>query len=535
MRWAVIVVFVSWAAVAQAQGAHGAAPAASGSPTAGPWEQATGMLTRALRLYEQGAYASASIELQRVLSGVSGDTAENVKRAQLVLGAALHRMGYPAAALGMFDRIVQEGPTHPRHMEVVTWLLVVGEVPGIEVGPYLKLYRDELDAVAATLDEAGRAALLYQLGADRAVAGEAAEARALLERVAAGTKHYGRARLALARLTLARGELAAGEAAAIAKAGDPAAAADAARSIAESRYATGDRAGALAALEQLAAVAPAAVFARSRMELERAGVLPGLAETPVATFEAVTVATACAQGFTERLLPRAAATIRNAREALDELLAVSDDNAETYEAVDRYLREGAARGAGAPRPSEIVVRMALARIGTPVLWVDELTRELRRLQAADKAWQTTEVAAEVLQELTVQHAVATADLGKLFRDRLASVRRDLDGVARALGTGAVAIAAGPKVAPGRGLIVTEAMCAVALRRTGDGAQLAAPAGSGPAVRSHGCAGCAGAGEPPLVLALAWLVSAAARRARSRRRARGRRPDTAGAATPSRGP
>jgi len=519
MRWAVIVGavivgIVSWAAMAGAQGAQG-------SPTAGPWDPPSSMLTRALRLYEQGGYDAASIELHRVMSGVSSDTPGNVKRAQLVLGAALHRMGYPAAALAMFDRIVQEGSTHPRHLEVVWWLLAVGEVPGVTVGPHLKLYREELDAVVATLDEARRAALFYQLGAELAAAGEVDEARALLERVPAGSSHAGRARLQRARLQLRSGELAAGTAAAIAKAGDAAVVAtDAARAIAESRYVARDRAGARAALQELAAVTPAAAFARSRIELEDARALPGLAEAPVAAFEAVAVATACAQGWTDQLLPRAAVTIRNAREAIDELLGESDDNAETYEAVARYLEESA-RGGGTPKASAIVVRMALARIGAPMAWVAELRDELDQLQRADRAWQTTEVAAEVLQELTVQHSVAAADLGKLFRERLASVRRDLDGVARAVGAGGgAAIAAGPDAARGRGLVVTAAMCAAALGRAPEGAQVAAgSAAAAPAVRGHGCAGCAGGGEPSLVLGLAWLAGTAARRAGARRRAR----------------
>ena len=39
-------------------------------------------------------------------------------------------------------------------------------------------------------------------------------------------------------------------------------------------------------------------------------------------------------------------------------------------------------------------------------WVDELNHELDMLAKSDKAWQTTQVAAEVLQELTVQQSVA---------------------------------------------------------------------------------------------------------------------------------
>ena len=63
-------------------------------------------------------------------------------------------------------------------------------------------------------------------------------------------------------------------------------------------------------------------------------------------------------------------------------------------------------------------------------WVDELNNELAMLQKSDKAWQTTQVAAEVLQELTVQQSVAAADAGKVARDRVDRLARELGGLAR---------------------------------------------------------------------------------------------------------
>ena len=63
-------------------------------------------------------------------------------------------------------------------------------------------------------------------------------------------------------------------------------------------------------------------------------------------------------------------------------------------------------------------------------WVDELNHELEMLQKSDKAWQTTQVAAEVLQELTVQQSVAAADAGKVARDRVDRLARELGALAR---------------------------------------------------------------------------------------------------------
>lgn len=47
------------------------------------------------------------------------------------------------------------------------------------------------------------------------------------------------------------------------------------------------------------------------------------------------------------------------------------------------------------------------------------------LQKSDKAWQTTQVAAEVQAELTVQQSVAAADAGKVARDRVDRLAREL--------------------------------------------------------------------------------------------------------------
>ena len=63
-------------------------------------------------------------------------------------------------------------------------------------------------------------------------------------------------------------------------------------------------------------------------------------------------------------------------------------------------------------------------------WVDELNHELEMLQKSDKAWQTTQVAAEVLQELTVQQSVAQADAGKVAKDRVDRLARELGALAR---------------------------------------------------------------------------------------------------------
>jgi hypothetical protein len=75
-------------------------------------------------------------------------------------------------------------------------------------------------------------------------------------------------------------------------------------------------------------------------------------------------------------------------------------------------------------------RMVMSQLNDKTLlktfaWVDELNHELEMLQKSDKAWQTTQVANEVLQELTVQQSVAAAEAGKVARDRIERRAREL--------------------------------------------------------------------------------------------------------------
>ena len=63
-------------------------------------------------------------------------------------------------------------------------------------------------------------------------------------------------------------------------------------------------------------------------------------------------------------------------------------------------------------------------------WVDELNHELDMLQKSDKAWQTTKVAADVLAALTVEQSVAQTNAGKIARDRIDRLQRELGSLSR---------------------------------------------------------------------------------------------------------
>src|SRR5205823_13309765 len=101
-----------------------------------------------------------------------------------------------------------------------------------------------------------------------------------------------------------------------------------------------------------------------------------------------------------------------------------EDNAEFYNYV---LKVKAGKAGLDPQTQRLVMSVLNDKtLLKTFAWVDELNHELDMLAKSDKAWQTTQVASEVLQELTVSQSVAAADAGKVARDRVDSLQRQLD-------------------------------------------------------------------------------------------------------------
>ena len=116
------------------------------------------------------------------------------------------------------------------------------------------------------------------------------------------------------------------------------------------------------------------------------------------------------------------------RKNLEELVKKFDDNAEFYD----YVKKVKANKAGLDEKTQ---RLTMSVLNDKTLlktfaWVDELNHELDMLSKSDKAWQTTQVASEVLQELTVQQSVAASEAGKVARDRVDRLSRELGRLAR---------------------------------------------------------------------------------------------------------
>ena len=113
---------------------------------------------------------------------------------------------------------------------------------------------------------------------------------------------------------------------------------------------------------------------------------------------------------------------------LKDLLAKYDDNNEFYE----YVKKVKAGKAGLDATTERLVNSVLndKTLLKTFAWVDELNHELEMLTKSDKAWQTTKVASDVLAALTVEQSVAQTNAGKIARDRIDRLQRELGSLAR---------------------------------------------------------------------------------------------------------
>jgi hypothetical protein len=111
---------------------------------------------------------------------------------------------------------------------------------------------------------------------------------------------------------------------------------------------------------------------------------------------------------------------------LEELLKKYDDNADFYE----YVKKVKANKAGLDDKTQRLVMSVLndKTLLKTFAWVDELNNEMAMHAKSDKSWQTTQVAGEVLQELSVQQSVAAADAGKVARDRIERLAKELRGL-----------------------------------------------------------------------------------------------------------
>ena len=415
-------------------------------------------LERAIKLYDKKDFFSASIELKKVLDGESGDDAKNKQRAEFFMGKTLYQMGFYAGSMAYFDKIVQAGDNHTYHGAALKWLAalsrVLPETSGIleKIGTYDPSARND-PSLASVKDE-----LLFLLGRHFYKHGDFDKATSLFQQVDRGSSFFIKAKF-FEGVTYVRkyeGKPAVDAFKDILIIGEERPAAYTADDIDNYRelaqlqmarvfYSTQQFDTSIKYFEKLPQ--ESADWAESLFEASWAYFMKTLNSKALGNIHTLNAPYFENQYYPEAVLLRAVIYYKyclydQAEEAiqdfndkygpltknLKDIVAKYDDNAEFYE----YVKKVKGNKAGLDEKTQRLVMSVLndKTLLKTFAWVDELNHELDMLQKSDKAWQTTQVAAEVLQELTVQQSVASGDAGKVARDRVDRLARELGALSR---------------------------------------------------------------------------------------------------------
>jgi tetratricopeptide (TPR) repeat protein len=409
-------------------------------------------LARAITFYKKNkkdAYFSASIELAKVLKGETKDEAAKKQLAEFFMGKTLYKLGFYAAALSYFERIVKEGTGHRYFSASLKWLAalarVLPETSGIldKIGQY-----DPSDLEQPVLSDV-RDELYYLLGRHYYRQGRPEDweqAISLFQSVNRDSEWFIHAKFfeAVTYVRQLKGKPATDALKEILVIGEEK----------PKQYDPRD----IVRFKELAEMTMARIFYTTRQydqsikyyeKLTQASPewLNSLFEASWAYFMKTKYSKALGnihtlnapyfedQFFAESILLRSVmyyfyCQYDRAEEAvveyqqkyapltkdLEEILAKYEDNAEFYEYVTKIL-DGKA---GLPDPTQRLVLSVLTdrEVAKTLNWVDELRRELEMVNKAEKGWQNTTIAGEVLQELELQLSIAEADAGKLARGRI---------------------------------------------------------------------------------------------------------------------
>lgn len=413
----------------------------------------TKTLQRAAKLYDRKDYESASIEFAKVINGETEDSLANKQRAEFFMGKTLLQMKYYAASLSYFSRIVELGTGHLYYGVTLKWLAALSrtlpETSGILklIGAY-----NPSDLEQPVLEDV-RNELYFLLGRHFYNDGDFEQAISLFGSVEKTDPFFVKAKF-FEGVTYVRQYK-----------GKPAV--EAFKDIlviAEERpsYYTSED---IEQFQELAWLQLARVFYSTqqfdtsikyyeKLTQKSPDWLPSLFEASWAYFMKTNnskalgnIHTLNAPYFETEFFPesilleaviyykycqydRATAAVANykriykpLKKNIKEMLGKYEDNAEFYAYVKKILK-------GKAGLEETTQRLVLSALGDKRLkktfaWVDELDKELKMLTKSDKAWQTTSIAIEVLQELTLNQSLAQADAGKLARDRLDRLYNEL--------------------------------------------------------------------------------------------------------------
>jgi tetratricopeptide (TPR) repeat protein len=387
-------------------------------------------LERAIKLYDKQDFFSSLIELRKVLDGESGDTAQNKQRAEFFVGKAMYQTKFYVVSIAYFDKIANAGAAHAYNDASIKWYAALARVLPMEIealGQYpLKAFADpSLDSVRSEATYL-HARVLFA----RAEYAKAATALATIDK---SSPFYpgGRLLLALTHLRTAKTVDALAVLATIPEGTDTG---DLALLAAAQVHASaGAKDKAVAALDKVRPTGPygaRASWDRALATMPKA--LAVYATSPVvgpdgpepAPLQVLATHEFCEKRTGVEVLGKVRANSAGIQKELQKLLAI-DDHAQFYEAFRKALKQPQTRLGAYARAV-----LASPSVGRAFAFVDELDAELAQLRASDKAFQTTLIASEILQELTVIHAVASADAGKIARDRIDRLAKAVPEIAK---------------------------------------------------------------------------------------------------------
>ena len=418
-------------------------------------------LERAIKLYDKKDFFSASIELKKVLDGESGDDAKNKQRAEFFMGKTLYQMGFYAGSLAYFDKIVQAGDAHTYHGAALKWLAALSRVLPETSGILEKIGTYDPKALEDSSLQSVKDELLFLLGRHyyrKGGDGDFDKAIGLFQQVGRNSeffikakffegvtdvrKYDGKAAVNAFKEILVIGQ----EKPAQYKADDIADYNELAQlQMARVFYSTQQFDTSIKYFEKLDQ--NSADWAESLFEASWAYYMKTLNSKALGNIHTLNAPYFEDQFFPESdllksviyfkycLYDQAEEAIQDfnekyspLRKNLEDLVKKFDDNAEFYD----YVKKVKANKAGLDEKTQ---RLTMSVLNDKTLlktfaWVDELNHELDMLSKSDKAWQTTQVASEVLQELTVQQSVAASEAGKVARDRVDRLSRELGRLAR---------------------------------------------------------------------------------------------------------
>ncbi len=124
--WFLVATLTAWGTIAHAQTEPTRAPAVAASATSA----FDLVLGEGKRLSSQGRYYDAALVYHKVLS--EGDESRPYYReAQYEMGVALFELKFFVSSFGYFDRVVDLGPDHPRYRDALPWLVKIHrQLPG---------------------------------------------------------------------------------------------------------------------------------------------------------------------------------------------------------------------------------------------------------------------------------------------------------------------------------------------------------------------------------------------------------------------